>query len=180
MLNEENLIENDLIIEQIEEENIISYYLFIENDVINGRGTCKRVDDKVINFEVSEEIYNDFEKYMYKDGEIVLNPNYEQEQKQKERERINKLTCTKRVFALMLQELGIDYLTMLKPLIESNPQAQLEWDLCVELERGNALLDIMASQLGVTPEQLDGLFMYANGEITLEQFKQLVPVEEIE
>jgi hypothetical protein len=31
----------------------------------------------------------------------------------------------------------------------------------------------MAGQLGITPEQLDGLFKYANGEITLEDFKGL-------
>ena len=95
--------------------------------------------------------------------------------KQKELEeniRISKLTCTKRVFALMLQELGITY-TMLKQLIATNEQAQLEWDLCVELERANPLLDLMASQLGVTSEQLDGLFRYANGEITIEQFREM-------
>ena len=96
-----------------------------------------------------------------------------EEIEQKERERINGLKCTKRVFALMLQELGIDYWTMLKPLIESNPQAQLEWDLCGDLERNNPLLDIMAGQLGVTSEQLDGLFRYANGEITIEEFQGL-------
>lgn len=107
------------------------------------------------------------------DGEPTINPNYEQEQAQKERERVNKLTCTKRVFALMLQELGITY-AQLKELIASNEQAQLEWDLCVELERGNPLLDVMASQLGITSAQLDGLFKYANGEITLEQFKGLI------
>jgi hypothetical protein len=72
----------------------------------------------------------------------------------------------------MLQELGITY-TMLKQLIATNEQAQLEWDLCIELERGNPLLDIMASQLGITSEQLDGLFKYANGEITLEQFREI-------
>ena len=98
---------------------------------------------------------------------------YEAEQELKERERVNKLTCTKRVFALMLQELGITY-SQLKELIASNEQAQLEWDLCVELERGNPLLDVMASQLGITSEQLDGLFKYANGEITLEQFKGII------
>ena len=86
--------------------------------------------------------------------------------------RISKLTCTKRVFALMLQELGITY-TMLKELIATNEQAQLEWDLCVELQRSNPLLDVMAMQLGVTAEQLDGLFRYANGEITLEQFREI-------
>lgn len=95
------------------------------------------------------------------------------EQKElEEKERITKLTCTKRVFALMLQELGITY-TMLKQLIATNEQAQLEWDLCIELQRSNPLLDIMAMQLGITSEQLDGLFMYANGEITIEQFREM-------
>ena len=101
---------------------------------------------------------------------LVLNPNFEQEEKDKERERLNGLKCTKRVFALMLQEVGVDYLTVLKPLIESNPQAQLEWELCVELERGNPLLDIMASQLNVTSEHLDLIFKFANNEITQEEF----------
>jgi hypothetical protein len=94
-----------------------------------------------------------------------------------EKERISKLTCTKRVFALMLQELGITY-TMLKQLIATNEQAQLEWDLCVELERQNPLLDVMALQLGITSEQLDGLFMYANGEITIEQFREMYIIPE--
>lgn len=97
---------------------------------------------------------------------------YEQEQALKEKERISKLTCTKRVFALMLQELGITY-TMLKQLIATNEQAQLEWDLCVELQRSNPLLDVMALQLGITAEQLDGLFRYANGELTIEEFRAL-------
>ena len=109
-------------------------------------------------------------KYIVVDSELVFNENYEAEQAQKEAERIAKLTCTKRVFALMLQELGITY-TMLKELIATNEQAQLEWDLCVELERKNPLLDVMAGQLGVTSEQLDKFFLYANGEITEDEFK---------
>jgi hypothetical protein len=100
------------------------------------------------------------------------------EQKElEEKERIAKLTCTKRVFALMLQELGITY-TMLKQLIATNEQAQLEWDLCVELVRKNPLLDVMAMQLGITSEQLDGLFRYANGEITIEQFREMYIIPE--
>ena len=112
------------------------------------------------------------------DGQIVVNPNYEEEQAQAERERINNLTCTKRVFALMLQELGITY-TMLKQLIATNEQAQLEWDLCVELERGNPLIDVFGQQLGITSEQIDGLFKHANGEITIEEFRALYVVEEV-
>ena len=101
-----------------------------------------------------------------------------EEQEQAEKERIAKLTCTKRVFALMLQELGITY-TQLKELIATNEQAQLEWDLSVQLERGNPLLDVMAFQLGITSEQLDGLFKYANGEISIDEFRGLyVKLEE--
>lgn len=96
----------------------------------------------------------------------------EEEIAEQEKERIAQLTCTKRVFALMLQEIGITY-TMLKQLIATNEQAQLEWDLCVELQRSNPLLDIMAMQLGITSEQLDGLFRYANGELTIEEFRTL-------
>ena len=150
----------------------MAFYVFIQDEKINGKGQCKQLTEGVSNIVVEEEIYNDIEKYIYQDGEIVLNPNYEAEQAAKEAERVSKLTCTKRVFALMLQELGITY-TMLKELIATNELAQLEWDLCVELERGNPLLDIMASQLGITSEQLDGLFKYANGEISLEQFREI-------
>jgi hypothetical protein len=106
------------------------------------------------------------------DGEVQIDPDYEAKIAQAEAERVAKLTCTKRVFALMLQELGITY-TQLKELIATNEQAQLEWDLSVQLERGNPLLDIMALQLGITSEQLDGLFKYANGEITIEEFRTL-------
>jgi hypothetical protein len=101
----------------------------------------------------------------------------EEELQQQEKERVARLSCTKRDFALMLQELGITY-SQLKELIATNEQAQLEWELCERLYRFNPMLDVMASQLGITPEQLDGLFKYANGEITLEEFKGLTADDE--
>ena len=158
----------------------MTYYIFIQNEKIIGEGQCKVLNKDILNIEVEEDIYNNIEKYIYLNGGIVLNPNYEAEQEQKEKERIAKLTCTKRVFALMLQELGITY-TILKQLIATNEQAQLEWDLCVELERKNPLLDVMALQLGITSEQLDGLFRYANGELTIDEFRSLYvkPEEEL-
>lgn len=101
---------------------------------------------------------------LLQNGHIIINPNYEKELEQKEKERISKLTCTKRNFALMLQKLGITY-TQLKDLISKNEQALMEWDLCVELERSNPLLDKMAAELDIMPETLDKMFKYANGEI---------------
>lgn len=119
-----------------------------------------------------------FEKLV--EGEVVDNTEeYEAEQAEKERERINKLTMTKRVFALMLQEYGVTY-NVLKQVIASDERAQLEWDLCVELERANPLLDIMAGQepFNLTPEDLDNMFKYANGELA--ELPQRVAQEEEE
>lgn len=120
------------------------------------------------------------------DDKVIDNrEEYEAELAEKERERIGKLTMTKRIFALLLKEYGISY-TQLKELISTNENALLEWDLCVELERSNPLLDVMAAKLGVTPEQLDEMFRYANGEIesltisSMEVSPEGVEEEEIE
>jgi hypothetical protein len=122
--------------------------------------------------ETQDEYVLDGENYVLKDEA------WEEKQALIEKERIARLSCTKRDFALMLQEMGVDYFTQLKPLIDSNPQAQLEWELCERLYRFNPMIDLMAGQLGVTPEMLDGLFQYANGEITASEFEALIPKEE--
>lgn len=93
-----------------------------------------------------------------------------EQKEQEEKERVQNLQCTKRVFVLMLEQLGLDYYEQILPLIQANRQAQLEWDLCVELQRKNPLLDVMGAQLGITPERIDNLFKYANGEITQQEF----------
>ena len=120
----------------------------------------------------TEEYNKDTLKYIVdKLGYLVPNPNYEEQKKKQEEERISRLTCTKRVLALALQQLGISY-ARLKELIATNEQAQLEWDLCVELERSNPLLDILGAQLGLTPTTIDKIFKYANGEIGKEDFDE--------
>lgn len=137
-----------------------------EDLIVLAAETREEIEQKTQFIVVTSIEETDIEYQLY-DGEYLT----KEEIAQKEKERIGELQCTKRVFALMLQELGVDYLTQLKPLIDSNPQAQLEWDLCIELQRKNPLLDIMAEQLGITPVQLDKLFQYANDEISLEEFK---------
>ena len=87
----------------------------------------------------------------------------EEEKEEQEAERISHLTMTKRVCALMLQQLGIPYST-LKEAIASSEQAQLEWDLCVELERCNPFIDVIGATFGLSSEQIDQMFKYANGE----------------
>lgn len=145
-------------------------------------GKIKFYSEEYLNpsfYQLDKQEYTDKEYVLDGEEYVLKDEVWEEKQAQKERERIGNLKCTKRVFALMLQELGVDYITVLLPLIESNSRAKLEWDLCVELERKNPLLDIMALQLGITSEQLDGLFRYANGEITIEQFRELIPEPDV-
>ena len=56
------------------------YYAFIENNEINGTGQCRCLNDDIQNIEISEEIYNNIDKYIWNGTEIVLNPNYDAEQ----------------------------------------------------------------------------------------------------
>lgn len=119
----------------------------------------------------AEEITIHPNKVIVLNGELIPNPNYEKEKADKERERISNLRCTKRVLALVLKELGVSYAN-LQTLIATNEDAQLEWDLCVELERSNPLLDILGAELGISPTTIDKIFKYANGEISKEDFDE--------
>ena len=98
------------------------YYANINSeDKLVGIGLCPMVADEsgsddVKNIEVSEEIYNNSKEYgvnyyTYNNGEIILNPNYEEEKAEEEAERISHLQCTKRVLALMLQQLCLSMRT---------------------------------------------------------------------
>ena len=112
------------------------------------------------------DLYAGTDKWDIIDGvftDISGTEEYKEKKKREEAERVSHLKCTKRVLALILEELGVPY-SRLKSLIDSNERAQLEWDLCVELERCNPLLDLFGAQLGFSPEQIDQIFKYANGE----------------
>ena len=110
-------------------------------------------------------------KYIVVDGILVENKNYKLELEEKEKERVANLRCTKRVLALVLKELGVSYAN-LQALIATNEDAKLEWDLCVELERSNPLLDILGAELGISSTTIDKIFKYANGEIGKEDFDE--------
>jgi hypothetical protein len=61
----------------------MKYYIFIENGKINGCGQAERLDDNVINCEVSKDVFDSFIednlRYVYSAGKIISNPNYENE-----------------------------------------------------------------------------------------------------
>jgi len=70
------------------------YYIFVENGKINGSGECECLTEGVKNIEVTEKIYNDFiednDRYIYQDGEIIPNPDYEEIKREQERQAKNK------------------------------------------------------------------------------------------
>lgn len=53
----------------------------MKDDSINGCGQCEQFTEGVKNIEVSEDVFNSYKndnlKYVYLNGKIVPNPNYE-------------------------------------------------------------------------------------------------------
>ena len=90
---------------------------------------------------LEDEVWTEYagtDKWDIIDGEftdITDTPEYIAKKEAQEKERIGNLKCTKRVFVLLLEELGLDYFEQIEPAIAANRQARLEWELCVELER---------------------------------------------
>jgi hypothetical protein len=140
------------------------WYRILENKVYDYADWKYLNECKYTDVITTQEYDVDKDKIIVVNGEVCLNPEYQDILNKREKDRISKLKCTKRVFVLMLEKMGLDYFEQIEPLINNNRQAKLEWELCVELERSNELLDILATELGVTPRQLDLLFQYANGE----------------
>lgn len=67
----------------------MTYYIFVQDEKLNGAGQFPCLNDTIANVEVSEEVYNAFcaepKKFVYKDEQIIENQNYDEEQA-KERE----------------------------------------------------------------------------------------------
>ena len=55
----------------------MSYYAFIIDNEINGKGQCPCTADNLECIEISEEVYNNLEQYIWNGTEIILNPNYD-------------------------------------------------------------------------------------------------------
>lgn len=148
----------------------MAYYVFIENEKIDGTGQCRCLDENVQNIEVDYEIYSNIDKYIWQDGSLMLNPNYEAEQAQKERERIGNLFLTgadvERGIYQAINKDFEDIVEMVETLqFAEAPQVQgIDLKaLKIELKanhfyRGNPYVNAIGALLGFTSEQLDQFF----------------------
>lgn len=100
---------------------------------------------------------------------LVINPNYEQEEAEKEAQRIAMLHLTRGdVFRALLLAKGVTR-TQLRAVIEALPEetneqsvtkemALIDFDEALDFYRGNALIDTVGAQLGITSEQMTKFF----------------------
>lgn len=142
------------------------YYVFITNNQINGKGQCECTGDDTFSVEVSEEIYNDLDRYMWNGTEIVLNPDYEQEQAQKEAERIGNLTMTALDFITFLRQSGLT-LEQIRGYLNTNIELDTQLTYCqnVYCRVAKSVMPITLGDITITAEMVETAFKLKNGEI---------------
>lgn len=146
----------------------MAYYAFIENNQINGCGKVECLTEGIINFEITEEVYNDIDRYIWDGTNVVLNPNYDEEQAQKERQRLDALTLTPAdVERALYKEKQMDFEDLKALIAQQLPMVDTK-ALSIEFRAkdffrgamyGNLrLFDVVGALLGYTPADMDYLF----------------------
>lgn len=148
----------------------MTYYLMIENNVIIGKSQSVSGGD-VLDIEISEEVYNDYEtdKYIYSDGSIILNPNWEQIRKEKERQRLDSLTLTPAdVERALYKAKGMDFEDLKILISQRLPNVDIK-GLAIEFRakdfyrgataNGIRLFDVVGQLLGYDTSDMDYLFI---------------------
>ena len=150
------------------------YFLNIIDNEICGRSqldNSKFATDTEFQVEVSEEIFNDYQndKYIYSDGSIIVNPDWEEIEKQRERLRLDALTLTPAdVERALYKAKGMDF-EDLKTFIAANvPTIDIK-GLAIEFRakdfyrgataNGIRLFDVVGQLLGYTASDMDYLFI---------------------
>lgn len=142
------------------------YYTIQNNSLLiaENRQALERFYDNV------SELPEDYEqgKYIVVDGELVLNPNFEEEKRQKERQRLDRLTLTPAdVERALYAAKGMDFEDLKALIAEKMPQIDMK-ALAIEFRardfyRGAMageirLFDAVGALIGYTSEDMDYLF----------------------
>lgn len=149
------------------------YYIYVENGVLNGSGQVRQLTDDVINYEVSEEVYNNYINdqllYVWNGEAIVNNPNYEADKQAKERLELDQLTLTPSdVERALYKAKGIDFDDLKSLISQQIPSIDIK-ALAIEFRakdfyrgataNGMRLFDVVGKLIGYTPQDMDDLFI---------------------
>ena len=146
----------------------MTYYAIITNNKLNGRSQCECTGEDTFSIEITEEVYNNLDHYIYSNGQIIINPNYEQEQQAKERVRLDALTLTPAdVERALYKAKGMDFEDLKALIVQQIPTIDIK-GLSIEfrakdfyrgaMASGMRLFDVVGALLGYTPNDMDYLF----------------------
>lgn len=119
--------------------------------------------------EVSEEIYNDYlvnpDKYIYLNGEVVIDSIYEERKAKEEQYRINNLTMTALDFIGVLQSLGLT-LEQINAYLEANLTLKMQLTYCQNVYCGvvRQLVPLTVEDVTITDDMVVKAFKLKNGE----------------
>ena len=147
----------------------MTYYAFIQDDKIVGKGQCPQLTDGVANFEITEEVYNNIDHYIWNGDDVVLDPDYDEKQAQKEAERIAQLHLTRgdvfRALLLARQVTRQQIRALIEQMPDETPEEQIakeyaliDFDESLDFYRGVALIDTLGQQLGISSDAMTQFF----------------------
>lgn len=116
----------------------------------------------LVNFNVETVTTEDGVKYVYEQLRFTSPMDDEAIDKEvaKRKEELKVKSITPRQARLKLFELGL--LDSLEVLITTNKAWQIEWEFATEVKRDHPLVSAVATQAGMTDEQLDTMFKEAS------------------
>ena len=116
----------------------------------------------LVNFNVESEDRDGVTMYTYE--QLRFEPWYSEEAILKEvfkrKEEIKVKSITPRQARLKLLEVGL--LDELEVIITTNRAWRIEWEYATEVKRDSPLIDAVASQAGLTDDQVDTMFIEAS------------------
>lgn len=161
----------------------MTYYAFIKENQIDGTGQCACISDGIDCIEITEEVYNNIDHYIWDGSEIILDPDYDEKQRQKEAERIASLNLTKADFWIALLDAGITK-AMVKEKIELIPDETLKAKTLIRLDeadhfwRGDPSMDIIGSMFGLSSDDLT--YLFENKELPINEVENADTTDESE
>lgn len=119
----------------------------------------------LITEEQAQQIENDRDYYIIQNGELVINPNWEEIQRQKEEERINNLTMTALDFINFLKQVGLTDQNI-EDYLNANLAIKHQLQFCQNVYCGvaKALMPIKYNGITITAEMVEQAFRIKNGE----------------